>query len=325
MLTTVKTSNKYSLEVISREPSSEGKLFKKHNMDGLDTIGVYENEPFKIKFRNLTSRKVQVKISVDGTDILTGDLASTSLDDGQMWVVQAYGSLELKAWPEDYNGGAEFLFGKTEYSVAANTHGNLSAKGLIAAAVFEEGEPDYCQPTPIPIPIPYPVPQPCQPPRAPWDITWMDKSICQTGGGGTYSSSALPVYSNSAGESKRYADNLNYANAGPAVGAGDYVSQHIGKTAGIRKAVFAGVVQVKYEWWTSLKSKLRTKSKAEPPFKAFPGDCGKLIDLGDTPRLETPHSRKTRIRKAAIEKRTRAKNRKRLRPEEKYAEYDRFA
>lgn len=317
------TTDKYKLEIISRENSSKGKSFKQHKVDGIDTIGVYENEPFKIKFQNLTCQKVQVKVSVDGTDILTGDLASTSPCDGQMWVVQAYGTLELKAWPEDHNGGAEFLFGHTADSVASNTHGDLSAKGLIAVAVFEEGSPDYYRPPPV---VPY-----WPPPQEQWfgdndiKIEWnrnsnidyqtKDARKCRIGGGGTYSSSSMP-------ETKCCVDSLSLEE-GPAVGAGDHVEQHINKTAGVRLPLFAGVVQVKYEWWTSLRSKLRAETP--PPHKAFPGDRGKLIDLGSTPRLESPNGRRSRIRKEAYKKRQhRVRRRRRDCRCQKYVEYDRF-
>ena len=325
----LQTTDKYSLEIISREPDSKGKPFKKYAMDGLETIGVYENEPFKIRFKNLTSQKVQVKLSVDGTDLLTGELADTSPNSKKMWVVQAYDTLELKAWPEDHNGGAEFLFGNTKDSVAANTHGDLSAKGLIAAAVFEEGAPHTY------IPVMWPQPQ-RQQSYNDYKIEWHSNSVDYNSRDRLRRSlksrnvdSVGDTFSMS--DTRCCVDDICEADCGPAVGAGDHVEQHIGTAAGLRQPVFAQVVQVKYEWWTSLRSKLRAQTQAEPPHRAFPGDRGKLINLGDTPRLETPGGRKSRIRKEAIErgqrrrKRTRMRNCRCRRPEQKYVEYERFA
>ena len=307
-------TNKYTLEIVS---SDNEKVYKKHNIDDLDIIGVYENEPFKIRFKNNTLKKVQVRVSVDGTDIITGEKASTSLD-GRMWVVQAYGTLELKAWPEDNKGGAEFLFGKTEDSVAANTHGDLSAKGLIAVAVFEE---QYEPPVYF---------------NTGWNKGFNWTSGSSGGWGGTYGSSSGPIYRSNTSTSvdtksfskssthdirmgEYIADCSNSVDylcedvgeAGPAVGAGDYQEQTIVKTAGLIEPKFAEVVQVKYEWWTSLKSKVRV---AKPKFQAFPGDIEKGINLGSTPRLETEEGRLRRV------KRTKT----RLRPEEKYVEINRF-
>lgn len=294
--------NKYDLEIVSAE---SGKKYKKHDIDGLRTIGVYENEPFKIRFRNNTGKKVQVRVSVDGTDVLTGEEAHTRID-GRMWVVQAYETLELKAWPEDNDGGAEFLFGRTANSVAANTHGNLQGKGLIAVAVFED-----------------------KPIARTWfnnDVRVMDDSFSFNdtliGAHNRYKSSDV----RSKGLTRSYsslsaepvpaaaAADLDSLEEGPAVGAGDYQQQKITKAAGLFNPVFAETVTVKYEWWTSLRSKLRQN---QPPVKtAFPGDQ-KNIDLGRTPRLETRSGRLRRTRRKSADV-------TRLRPEEKYVEHQRF-
>lgn len=261
---------KYDLEIVSSENE---KKYKTHNIDGLNTIGVYENEPFKIRFRNNTGKKVQVRVSVDGTDILTGEEAHTRID-GRMWVVNGYETLELKAWPEDNDGGAEFLFGHTADSVAANTHGNLQGKGLIAVAVFEEQQSiDDCFKILRGLK---------QSPRRNWSFT-----NC------TY-------------------DNLSLKD-GPAVGAGDYQAQKITKAAGLVNPKFAETLTVKYEWWTSLRSKLRNQTEQKT---AFPGDQ-KNINLGKTPRLETTSGRLKRIRRKSADV-------TRLRPEEKYMEHQRF-
>ena len=115
--------NDYGLEIISRE--QHPRKLKKFQVDNEDIIGVYENEPFAVRFKNNTSNKVQVRISIDGTDVLTGRLASTE-PEGQMWVLSPYSDLELKAWPETNTGGAEFLFSHAKDSVAAHTHGNMT-------------------------------------------------------------------------------------------------------------------------------------------------------------------------------------------------------
>jgi hypothetical protein len=341
---------KYSLEVISRDSDSKGRRFKEHRLDDNSVIGVFENEPFLIRFKNLTGKKVQVRISVDGTDVLTGKLAHTQPTNDGMWVVQAFGSMELKAWPEDNQGGAEFLFTHTEDSVAANTHGDTSSKGIIAVAVFEEDNafgylmlkheehhhhlyPKY------------------------YDYWWNKTNIIGTGqGGGTYSSNRTGQpdsrmsksdsntkgitsqrrsidFSNNAtsnmDEIKCCVDLCSDSVAEPqemslGVGAGDFVNQNITKAAGLNAPKLGMVLRIKYEYWASLRSKLR-KQASEVETNGFPGDKQKLIDLGNTPRLETTSGRRRRFRKEAAEKKNRTrKNKRRLRPEEKYVEYQRF-
>ncbi len=274
---------KYDLEIISAD---NDKKYKTHDIDGLNTIGVYENEPFKIRFRNNTAHKVQVRVSVDGTDILTGDEAHTRTD-GQMWVVGGYDILELKAWPEDNNGGAEFLFGKEQNSVAANTHGNMLGKGLIAVAVFEETQQCYY--------------------RNPAALFSKDSYIMG------FSSNLLR--SNVRSSDASYSSDSLSLEEGPAVGAGDYQEQKITKTAGLRNPKLSDTITVKYEWWLELRSKLRNVPQTPT---AFPGDK-KNIDLKSTPRLETPQGIQKRFRK-----RIRRSFVDSDRLKEKYVEYERF-
>jgi len=287
---------KYDLEIVSSE---NGRKYKTHDVDGQRTIGVYENEPFKIRFRNNTGRKVQVRVSVDGTDVLTGEEAHTRVD-GRMWVVNGYGTLELKAWPEDNNGGAEFLFGHTADSVAANTHGNLAGKGLIAVAVFEE-QPVYRDDRWL-----------SGPNHFDGRVRTVERRLTKGIVVGSYSASngGNPSFGTLSAVPTADFDSIE---EGPAVGAGDYQSQKIIKAAGLVNPKFAETLTVKYEWWTSLRSKLRNQLAEKT---AFPGDQ-KNIDLGRTPRLETQSGRLRRIRRKSADV-------TRLRPEEKYVEHQRF-
>lgn len=128
----------YELQVVSHLPKFDGKVLKHWFVDGLETIGVCGDEPFELVFKNNTSERVQVRLSVDGTDVLTGKEAHTSPTHDGMWVVDAWSSMALKAWPETDQRGRSFQFGKTADSVAAHTHGDMSSRGIIAAAVFIE-------------------------------------------------------------------------------------------------------------------------------------------------------------------------------------------
>src|SRR5271168_5367765 len=95
----------YSLEIISHHPSFSNKSLRKYYVDGIDTVGAWGDEPFEIKFTNHTWQKLQVKLSLDGTDILSGQPATTEVDE-HMWVVNGGATMTLKAWPETNQGGA---------------------------------------------------------------------------------------------------------------------------------------------------------------------------------------------------------------------------
>jgi len=240
------------LEIISNRSNSfahSKRALRQYHVDNINTIGVFGDEPFSIRFRNSSFNRVQVKLSLDGTDILTGQVADLD-PQSKMWVVNAYGTLELKAWPESHQGGAAFVFSTVENSVAAHTHGDLTAKGFISAAVFIES---YVPPQRYYVPatasIDYEAP--------------------------------VPRY----GSGQEIERSLEAATgAGPAIGAGSYQEQKINTVAGLREPIFSQLIQVRYLWWDDLIAKLQTQGiqrKSEYPT----GFHGGGIDLGDTPRI----------------------------------------
>ena len=278
----------YSLEVISHHPQFSGKTLKKFNVDGIDTIGAWGNEKFEIKFKNHTWQKVQVKLSIDGTDILSGQKATTEVDKS-MWVVQPFGELSLKAWPESDGGGAAFIFTNANNSVAVHTHGDLSCRGIIAAAVFVEGQPTYYQPfitTYNPNWWDYYVTSPNwgQP------ITICNNNVAFNNGG-TYTSNSISndLIGNSCSlNASDYFSDIVESNMekAAAVGAGDFTKQDIKYVEGLVKPTFTETVRVKYLWWDELQAKLRQANVPSPHASGFPGDKErKHIDLGNTPRL----------------------------------------
>lgn len=284
-------SDSYELKIISQDEISKGKNLKKYKIDNENVIGVYENEPFLIQFVNKTWNRVALKLSIDGTNIIDGSLANT-IPEGNMWIVQPYGTLELKAFPETNKGGAQFIFGKPEDSVAVNTHGVKSGIGYIAVAVFVENNSQ---------PIMWN--NPCVPNgqvSIPLDITWTTGTTFIPNTTITYPATIThPITTNTIntletletlskgqkGEQQIYNVNSCCAIPGPAVGAGEYVNQEITKVAGLTNPILGTILTIKYEWWVSLRSKIR-KMKNVNANPAFPGDQAvtKMIDLKTTPR-----------------------------------------
>jgi hypothetical protein len=288
----------YTLEIISHHNQFDNKSLRKYYVDGIETVGAWGNEPFEIRFKNNTWQKVQVKISLDGTDVFTGKPADTSVSK-DMWVVSGYGTLSLKAWPETNNGGAQFVFTSGDKSVAVHTHGDLSSRGIIAAAVFTEGHVEPIKLTPptqqhhhyhyentFPVYPVYPI--------------WVNTTSGNTAGTrgfskGMSSNSTFSCDSISYNASSASVDCLDIGDsqAGAsletlvAVGAGQHVDQKITYVTGLTKPVFTETVRVKYLWWDDLVAKLRTESSAKPQPSGFPGDSNqKNIDLKSTPRVE---------------------------------------
>lgn len=292
----------YSLEIISHHPTFRNKSLRKYYVEGIETVGAWGDEPFEVKFTNHTWQKVQVKISVDGTDVLTGAPATT--DAGKdMWVVNGYGTLSLKAWPETNNGGAQFVFTSANNSVAIHTHGDLSSRGIVAAAVFTEGHVE-----PITFNWPYKTEEHHHHHHYPvrrsrgfdyWTTSIGGNSTLGGSIGGTYGSNSIS-YNNAApsaaGESVfscSLNDDSNTTSSNSrglenlvAVGAGQHVDQKITYVAGLIKPTFAETVRVKYMWWDDLVSKLRQYNVPAPHASGFPGDRKQVnINLGNTPRV----------------------------------------
>ena len=273
--------------IISHHPTFKNKNLRQYYVDGINTVGAWGDEPFEIKFTNHTSQKVQVKISVDGTDVLTGDLATTEVSK-EMWVVNGYGTLSLQAWPETNNGGARFVFTSVENGVATHTHGNLSSRGIIAAAVYTES---YVEPIRY-----YPLQQ-----------TWTYPSpyfIGGTFGSGSLTIDSVPLTSNVSDQYFNTAEIQCNNSANPtksleklvAVGAGQHVNQKINYVSGLIKPMFTESIRVKYMWWDDLVAKLRTHHNPTPHASGFPGDSKQLnINLGKTPRIGSSEKSTTQL------------------------------
>jgi len=300
----------YTLEIISHHSKFNNKVLRKYYVDGIETVGAWGDEPFEIRFKNNTWQKIQVKLSVDGTDILTGKPADT-ITSKDMWVVNGYDTLSLKAWPEDNNGGAGFVFTSANNSVAIHTHGDLSSRGIIAAAVFTEG---HVEPIKLSPPVEHhhhhydhwPYGQITTRPIWIYNATdntrgleYKSISTIPSGSlGGTFGSTTIGsvdfggatldscYFNGSVGE---IADAVPAAATSleklVAVGAGQHVDQKINYVTGLIKPVFTETVRVKYLWWDDLVTKLRTETAAQPQPTGFPGDNRKNIDLKGTPRV----------------------------------------
>lgn len=265
--------NNYTLDVVSDLPEFSNKSFKKFNVDGLDHIGVYGNEPFTIKFHNNTWERVQVRLSLDGTCILTGKLADTDPKSDGMFMVEPNRQLILQAWPESNRGGSKFVFTSGDKGVAKNLHGNMSSNGIIAAAVFTEGDRSYKYPQGI-----------LRSQSGGWN---MSKGLSNT----RYSSGALSsstMDSMITANDSSLSDNLRSL---ASVGKGEEVKQELREVSGLIQPVFSQALKIKYVWWDDLVAKLRVSDEKflEMQSLGFPGNIEKkFINLDKVPKTDTP-------------------------------------
>lgn len=297
----------YTLDVISHHPKFDSKSLKKYYVDGIETVGAWGDEPFEICFKNNTWNKVQVKLSVDGTDVLSGKTATTDVDNN-MWVVNGYGTLSLKAWPETNNGGAAFVFTSANNSVAIHTHGDLSSRGIIAAAVYVEGHVEpvrltWNPPTEVHHHHHY---RERQKSVDTWyGPVWVGGYAGINGTFGGHTSNVIPAsYNNSCTlNSDKIGASLNDGSATydsceigeseptrsleslVSVGAGQHVDQKITYVSGLIKPTLSETVRVRYMWYDDMVTKLKANTAAAPHPSGFPGDKSRGINLGKTPRI----------------------------------------
>ena len=289
-------SNKYSLQIVSRLPEFNGKHFAAFDINGDKHIGVFNNEPFSILFKNNSSRRVQVRLAIDGTDIITGEKATTS-PSGKMFIVGAYDSMQLDAWPETNEKGARFVFGDATSGVAAHTHGDISNKGIIAAAVFVDGVYDdygvnYSGGILLDI-------SERSIRKSSFEYSSFDSSDTLTKG--CYPCAAGPGVRLNA-DMERSVENISECHEGPAaasaaVGAGETISQNLRYVKAFKNPLFTDSVSVRYEYWNELKQKiekygLEKKESIPTGFFKHAEEPVKNIDLGSTPRVETTAKQK---------------------------------
>lgn len=269
----------YTLEIISHHKEFSNKILRKYYVDGIETIGAWGDEPFEIRFKNNSWNKVQIKLSIDGTDILTGKPADTEISK-DMWVVNGNSTLSLKAWPETSNGGAAFVFTSAEKSVALHTHGDLSNRGIIAAAIFIEG---YVEPVEYVNNVGHNLIRR----RSVFDLKDITRRSTDYSAKDSYTYDSFSLTDDLIGSTlKSSMESL------VAVGAGQHVDQKISYVTGLVQPIFTETVRVKYVWWNDLVESLKSINVPTPHPSGFPGDKKKRnINLKNTPRIATSQTK----------------------------------
>lgn len=262
----------YSLEIISHLPQFKGQRFVQHYVNGMNTIGVWGNEGYEIRFSNNSTRKVQLRLSIDGTDILTGEKATLD-PQGKMWVVEAQQTLGLQAWPETTHSGARFVFasGGDAATVAHNIHGDLSNKGIIGAAVFTDGNRNFSRTSVV---------------KRKEASVWPSKPLRV----GAELLAARMEAKSAAFDNNNNMDfvfDRSREMSAPGTGAGETIDQTIKSTVGLIKPTFYTIVNLRYIWWDDLKMALQSYKPLSPtPNGFFVSPEELFIDLKNTPKIE---------------------------------------
>jgi hypothetical protein len=244
------------------------RTLRQFEIDGEQVVGVEEGEAFAIQIiHNIanTSRSrelVEARISIDGTDVLTGEKAGLGVE-GKRWLMSTDRTLSLEAWPQTERGGARFVFSSPENAVAAHTHGDTSHVGIIGVALFVEQGSLASSLRPMSVLR--------GATRSGHDIAGPDFTLHSFGGGGASSNFEPP----------------QRKGGGPAAaGAGEFTEQQLQTVAGLQSPRLHSISHVRYMWWDDLRALLgRERAPARTP--GFPAGQPTFtgINLGSTPQV----------------------------------------
>jgi hypothetical protein len=115
----------------------EGRQLPVYQHEGRYYVVGHPGHEYQIVLRNNAAGRVLAVTSVDGVNAITGDSASPAQSG---YVLDGYGSLEIKGWRKSMSRTAAFYFTSIENSYAART-GRPWDVGVIGVALFRERAP----------------------------------------------------------------------------------------------------------------------------------------------------------------------------------------
>jgi hypothetical protein len=307
------TPQDFDVKIVSNHKDSDGKAIRQYSVDGIQTIGVVENEPFQIHFTNRSNEDVSVIVSLDGISVLSGKPADLD-PDTLKWFVRRGSTLHLRAWHETAQGGARLVFTGEDKSVALHTSGDTSHKGIIAFAVFmEETAPNHSFNT-----IAYNNSSHEFRRAKGHDVIKgyvpLSKdsagSVSNTFGYNTIgevptevaacvASEETSVYSFDLDRERSVEDKSFVGDSvrkSAAIGAGEYTEQKTHTVKGLEKPTLNSILRMRYMFWDELEPKLQAEKArfAEDKFPSgFPAETSKkFADLTNVPRVVSESAEK---------------------------------
>ena len=113
---------------------ANGSALPVYQQDGRHYIVGTPGHEYAVRIRNCTAARVLVVTSVDGVNVISGETASPAQSG---YVLDPWGSVEIKGWRKNLQRTAAFFFTEHQNSYAART-GRPDHVGVIGVAVFRE-------------------------------------------------------------------------------------------------------------------------------------------------------------------------------------------
>lgn len=234
---------------------------RQFEVDGEQVVGVEEGEAFKVHVTpripgSSVRELVELRVSIDGTDVLTGERAGVGVE-GKRWAARGEG-ISLEAWPQSEQGGARFVFTYPNGSVAAHTHGDTSHVGIIGVAMFVESQ------------------------RQSQSMSVL-RGATRSGGFENFGANIDRSATASFGDARF--DSAPQKSGPASVGAGEFAEQRLTTVTGLSRPCLHAVSHVRYMWWEDLQRLLR-RERHTPQLPGFPARAPAFtgINLGSTPQ-----------------------------------------
>lgn len=124
------TSNQFDMTVCVN-----GRPIREYGHRGLTFVEGRKNQPYTIKFRNNSARRVLAVISVDGVSAVDGKPAD---NDSRGYIIPAYASAEIKGWRTSKRETHKFVFDTKTKAYSTQGQKEDTNCGVVAVKVFDE-------------------------------------------------------------------------------------------------------------------------------------------------------------------------------------------
>jgi hypothetical protein len=125
--------NGFSVEVLI-----DGASRTEYAARGHRYVEALENAEYELRIHNPTASRVAVALSVDGLNTI--DARHTSAWDAHKWVIEPYGTINVRGWQMSSENARRFYFTTERDSYAAKL-GQAANLGVISAVFFRERAP----------------------------------------------------------------------------------------------------------------------------------------------------------------------------------------
>jgi len=129
----VPVENGFSVDVIV-----DGRRVTEYAARGRRYVEALENAEYELRIHNPTGTRVAVALAVDGLNTI--DARHTSAWDAHKWVIEPYGTIQVRGWQMSSQNARRFYFTTERDSYGAKL-GQTENLGLISAVFFRERRP----------------------------------------------------------------------------------------------------------------------------------------------------------------------------------------